>query len=71
MVEYRSRLKELSFYVNGKRKKFSEGVYKTNNKAEMKVLDTLADVKKVKAEDQSKQKEIEAKQGPSKKSSAK
>ncbi|RSL29092.1 hypothetical protein D7Z54_33045 [Salibacterium salarium] len=40
----------LSFYVNGKRKRFSNGSYETTNKAEKDVLDALKGVTCVEAD---------------------
>lgn len=48
MAVYKSRYIELSFYVNGEMKSFSNGQYNTDNEEEIKVLDNLTDVEKVK-----------------------
>lgn len=49
MAKYTSRYAELSFYVDGKERKFSAGVYDARTKEEIAVLDQLVDV--VRAED--------------------
>lgn len=47
MAKYTSKYKELAFYVGGQRKQFSNGVYVTEDKAEIELLGTLRDVKQV------------------------
>lgn len=44
MAQYNSNFKELGFYVDGELKRFNNGVYTTDDKAEIAVLDTLQDV---------------------------
>ena len=39
--------KELGFYVDGDLKRFHDGVYETENKKEIAVLDVLIDTEKV------------------------
>jgi hypothetical protein len=39
--------KELGFYVDGELKRFHDGVYETENKKEIAVLDALIDTEKV------------------------
>lgn len=46
MAQYKSKFKELGFYVDGELKRFNQGVYNTDDKAEISVLDTLTDVTK-------------------------
>lgn len=43
MALYKSNYPELSFYVNNERKQFSNGEYRTDNKAELEALGKLAD----------------------------
>ncbi|QIG62523.1 hypothetical protein [Sporosarcina phage Lietuvens] len=43
MTKYTSKYKELAFYVDGKRKQFSNGVYDADDKREQAVLNTLKD----------------------------
>ena len=47
MVKYTSRYAELIFYVNNKPRRFSNGKYKTESKAEQAVLDKITDAKRV------------------------
>lgn len=47
MAKYNSHYKELSFYVEGERKQFVNGVFNTEDKETCAVLDKLADVTKV------------------------
>ncbi|MFF8391785.1 MULTISPECIES: hypothetical protein [Bacillati] len=47
MAEYQSKYPELGFYVNGERKQFAFGAYKTEEKDEIAVLDVLTDVNRV------------------------
>lgn len=49
MAKYTSRYKELTFYVGSERKKFANGVFSTDDKDAIAVLDTLRDV--IKAEE--------------------
>lgn len=46
MAQYKSKFKELGFYVDGDLKRFNHGVYNTDDKAEIAVLDTLSDATK-------------------------
>lgn len=46
MAQYKSKFKELGFYVDGELKRFNQGVYNTDDKAEISVLDTLSDTAK-------------------------
>lgn len=50
MALFKSRYDELSFYVDGKRKKFQNGEYKTEDKKEIEVLEKLRDVERVEDE---------------------
>lgn len=43
-MKFKSHYKSLSFRVNGQRKKFNDGLYETENKDEIAVLETLRDV---------------------------
>jgi hypothetical protein len=43
MAQFTSQYAGFTFYVDGKRRKFSGGYYATEDKAEIAVLDTLAD----------------------------
>ncbi len=43
-MEFTSKYKTLSFYVNGDRKKFADGTYNTKDPEEIKVLKNLKDV---------------------------
>lgn len=43
-MKFKSKYKRLSFTVNGVRKKFSEGLYETEDKEEILVLEKLRDV---------------------------
>ena len=51
MAVYESRFKELGFYVDGKFHSFKNGRFTTEDKAVMSVLDKLADVKRVDADE--------------------
>lgn len=46
MAQYKSKFKELGFYVDGELKRFNLGVYNTDDRAEIAVLDTLSDATK-------------------------
>ncbi|MET3658521.1 hypothetical protein [Sporosarcina psychrophila] len=46
MAQYKSKFKELGFYVDGELKRFSNGVFSTDDKADITVLDTLSDATK-------------------------
>lgn len=72
MAKYTSKYLSLGFYVNGELKRFSNGVYKTDDKAEISVLDGLRDVQKEKSAE-IKKVEVKSEDQPkvSKKSSAK
>lgn len=48
MARYKSKFPELGFYVYGERKKFQCGFYETNDKATIRVLDSLKHVERVK-----------------------
>lgn len=50
MKEYKSRYKELGFYVKGEQKRFAEGRYLASTKEEIEVLDKLADAVSVEKE---------------------
>jgi hypothetical protein len=70
MAKYKSQYLELGFYVKGERKQFSGGHYVAENKAEVEVLENLADVVRLdepKAEEAPKEKP----KAPAKKSSGK
>lgn len=45
-MKYTSKFPNLSFYVEGERKYFSNGIYETTDKAAIAVLDAIKDVKK-------------------------
>ncbi|TWJ36215.1 hypothetical protein CHCC5027_3306 [Bacillus paralicheniformis] len=47
MAEFKSRYKELGFYVNGILLTFKNGVFKTDDEDEIKVLSELADVTRI------------------------
>jgi hypothetical protein len=47
MAEYKSKYVELMFYVNDQSRQFRNGHYKTDDKAEIEVLDGLVDVSKI------------------------
>jgi hypothetical protein len=47
MAVFESHFKELGFYVDGSFKKFKNGRFVTEDKAEIAVLDKLADTRKV------------------------
>jgi hypothetical protein len=47
MAKYKSQYLELGFYVNGERKQFSGGIYATEDKSEIEVLDKLSDAIKL------------------------
>jgi hypothetical protein len=51
MAVYESRYKELGFYADGKFYSFKNGRFTTEDKAVMAVLDKLADVKRVDADE--------------------
>lgn len=46
MAKFTSKYKELGFYVGGVLKKFDNGVYETDDKGEISVLESLKDVQK-------------------------
>jgi len=46
LAQYKSNFKELGFYVDGELKRFNQGAYNTDDKAEIAVLDTLSDATK-------------------------
>lgn len=77
MAKYTSRYPELMFYVNDELKRFSNGVYVTEDKDEVAVLDALIDAVKVdepKPQAKTKSTEADAKpaaKAPSRKASAK
>jgi len=43
MAKYKSRYKALGFYVNGDLKRFNNGLYVTDDKDTMTVLDSITD----------------------------
>jgi hypothetical protein len=47
MAEFKSRFLELTFYVNGVPKSFTDGRYVTEDKAEIEVLRGLVDAEDV------------------------
>lgn len=47
MAKYESRYKSLGFYVNGELKRFNNGIYVTEDKDEITVLDRLTDAARV------------------------
>jgi hypothetical protein len=51
MAVYESRFKELGFYADGKFYSFKNGRFTTEDKDVMAVLDKLADVKRVDADE--------------------
>lgn len=55
LADYTSRFSELGFYVDGHLRKFHGGRYSTTNKKEIAVLDTLADVQRIDAEEKESQ----------------
>ncbi|MFZ7945666.1 hypothetical protein [Neobacillus sp. 19] len=68
MAKYKSQYLELGFYVKGDRKQFSGGHFVTENKAEIEVLEKLADVVRI---DEPKAEETPKPKAPAKKSSGK
>ena len=67
MAKFTSRFPELGFYCGDELRKFYNGEYATENKAEIEVLEKLADVVRVDA----KAEEAPAKKAPVKKASGK
>ncbi|MGN7387729.1 hypothetical protein [Sporosarcina sp. SAFN-015] len=47
MAKFKTRYSELGFYVDGSLCRFKGGIYVTEDKAEITVLETLADVERV------------------------
>ncbi len=47
MAVFKSKYNELSFYVDGQMKSFSNGHYSTDNAKEIKVLDGIVDAYRV------------------------
>ncbi|MBY8831919.1 MULTISPECIES: hypothetical protein [Bacillus] len=47
MAEFKSKYPELGFYVGDAFKSFKNGVFKTDNEDEIKVLSELADVTRI------------------------
>ena len=47
MAKYESRYQSLGFYVNGELKRFSNGVFNTDDKDAIEVLDAVTDAKRV------------------------
>lgn len=47
MAKYESRYKSLGFYANGELKRFNNGIYVTEDKNEITVLDGLTDATRV------------------------
>lgn len=63
-MKYVSKHLELGFYVHGERRKFVNGVYETNDKSKMVILDSLPYVERVdkpKAEEKVEEKPAEEK----------
>lgn len=44
MAKYKSRYPELTFYVGSEAKRFTNGIYETDDKATQDVLNSLSDV---------------------------
>lgn len=68
MAKFTSRFPELSFYCCGELRKFYNGEFKTEDKAEIEVLEKLADVVRV---DEPKAEEAPKPKASAKKSSGK
>jgi hypothetical protein len=47
LATFKSRFKELAFYVDGELKKFSAGHFETKNAKETKIVDALKDAERV------------------------
>ena len=47
MAKFKTRFSELGFYVNGSLCRFKGGIYVTDNKDEIAVLEKLADVQRI------------------------
>jgi len=47
MAEFKSRYRELGFYVNGMLLTFKNGVFKTEDPDEIKILSELTDVTRI------------------------
>jgi hypothetical protein len=47
LATFKSRFKELAFYVDGQLKKFHAGQYVTKNAKETKIVDALKDTERV------------------------
>lgn len=71
MAQYKSKFKELGFYVDGELKRFNNGVYNTDDKAEIAVLDTLQDVQAAKSNEPKATEAKPATKAPARKTSAK
>lgn len=62
MAKYESKFKELGFYVDGELKRFSNGKYSTDDKAEITALDGISDaIKQHEEEPKATPKQTEAK----------
>lgn len=61
MAQYKSRYPKLMFYVDGVAKRFNNGVYNTDNKEEITVLDSLADAQRVDKAETTQPKAVEPK----------
>lgn len=59
MAKFKTSFSELGFYVNGSLCRFKGGIYVTDDKAEIAVLEKLADVQRV---DEAKPKAAEPKE---------
>ena len=59
MAKYESRYKSLGFYVNGELKRFNNGVFTTDDKETIAVLDDLTDATRVDEPKETKQPEAE------------
>ena len=68
MAKYESKYPTLGFYVYNELKRFSGGVYETDDKDEIEVLDALIDAKRV-DEPKAQTKQTEAVEKPATKTS--
>ena len=68
MAKYESNYSTLGFYVNDELKRFSGGVYETDDKEEIAILDALIDAKRV-DEPKAQTKQTEAVEKPAPKAS--
>ena len=68
MVKFTSRFPELAFYVDGELRKFHAGEFKTEVKAEIEVLEKLADAQRVEAPKAEEAPKVTTKKAPAKSS---